>query len=129
KGVLSSLLHFIINIKYLLKGKVLIANVLPVFTGFWLALYFSGHTFSHLFWYFLLTMIPSTLVISVALIFNNWFDHDLDQNIERTISRPTVTGDFSLRSVLIAAIVSTIVGIGLMLSTTIEAFTYSFLGW
>lgn len=129
KGVLSSLLHFIINIKYLLKGKVLIANVLPVFTGFWLALYFSGHTFSHHFWDFLLTMIASTLVISGALMFNNWFEHDLDQKMERTKARPTVTGDFSLRSVLIAAIVSTIVGLGLMLSTTIEAFIYSFLGW
>ena len=123
------LITLFINIKYLLKGKVLIANVLPVFTAFWLALHFTHQSFSDHIGTFLMTMISSTLVISGALIFNNWYEHDLDTEMQRTKNRPTVTGDFSLRNVLIAAIVTTIIGLVMIFIISIEAGIYSFLGW
>lgn len=125
----SKLIKLLTDIKYLLKGKVLVANVLPVFTAYWLALYFKGENFTDHWLLFFLTMIGSTLVISGALMFNNWFEYDLDKKMDRTQRRPTVTGSFSLRGVLIAAIVTTIIGLGMMLLTTIEAAIYSFLGW
>lgn len=125
----SKLIKLLTDIKYLLKGKVLVANVLPVFTAYWLALYFKGENFTDHWLLFFLTMIGSTLVISGALMFNNWFEYDLDKKMDRTQRRPTVTGSFSLRGVLIAAIVTTIIGFGMMLLTTIEAAIYSFLGW
>ena len=59
-GNSSILLSLLIDIKYLLKGKVLVANVLPVFTSYWLALYFSGERFIDNWGLFLLTMIGST---------------------------------------------------------------------
>ena len=49
--------------------------------------------------------------------------------MDRTQQRPTVTGSFSLKGVLIAAIAATVIGLALMLMTTIEAAVYSFLGW
>ena len=125
----SKLIKLLTDIKYLLKGKVLVANVLPVFTAYWLALYFNGENFNDHWLLFILTMTGSTLVISGALMFNNWFEYDLDKKMDRTQRRPTVTGSFSLKGVLIAAIVTTTIGMAIMMSTTIEAAIYSFLGW
>ncbi len=125
----SKFINLLIDIKYLLKGKVLAANVLPVFTAYWLALYFNGENFTDHWVLFILTMAGSTLVISGALMFNNWFEYDLDKKMDRTQQRPTVTGSFSLKGVLIAAIAATVIGLALMLMTTIEAAVYSFLGW
>jgi len=125
----SGLSGFLLNIKNLLKGKVLIANVLPVFTAFWLAIYFTGASFTDHLGTFILTMIGSTLVISGALMLNNWYEADLDKKMERTQNRPTVTGAFSLRSVLWSGIITTVIGIGIMMLTTFEAAIYSFLGW
>ncbi|MEK4554559.1 heme o synthase [Jeotgalicoccus sp. FSL K6-3177] len=125
----SKFINLLIDIKYLLKGKVLAANVLPVFTAYWLALYFNGENFTDRWLLFILTMAGSTLVISGALMFNNWFEYDLDKKMDRTQQRPTVTGSFSLKGVLIAAIAATVIGLALMLMTTIEAAVYSFLGW
>jgi heme o synthase len=128
-GNSSILLSLLIDIKYLLKGKVLVANVLPVFTSYWLALYFSGERFIDNWGLFLLTMIGSTLVISGALILNNWYEVDLDKKMVRTQKRPTVTGNFPLKTVLWSGIITTIIGLAIMLFTTFEAAVYSFLGW
>ena len=125
----SKFINLLIDIKYLLKGKVLAANVLPVFTAYWLALYFNGENFTDHWVLFILTMAGSTLVISGALMFNNWFEYDLDKKMDRTQQRPTVTGSFPLKGVLIAAVATTVIGLALMLITTIEAAVYSFLGW
>lgn len=125
----SKIIKLLTDIKYLLKGKVLVANVLPVFTAYWLALYFNGENFTDHWLLFILTMAGSTLVISGALMFNNWFEYDLDKKMDRTQRRPTVTGSFSLKGVLIAAIVTTITGMTMMMLTTTEAAVYSFSGW
>lgn len=125
----SRLIRFLIDVKYLLKGKVLVANVLPVFTAYWLALYFNGERFTDHWVTFLITMIGSTLVISGALILNNWYEVDLDKKMDRTQNRPTVNGHFSLRTVLWSGILTTIIGLFMMSFTTLEATLYSFLGW
>lgn len=125
----SKLINFFTDIKYLLKGKVLVANVLPVFTAYWLALHFNNESFSDHWLLFVLTMIGSTLVISGALMFNNWFEHDLDKKMDRTRRRPTVTGSFTLKGVLTAAIITTAAGMLMMMFTTLEAALYSFSGW
>lgn len=70
----NRLIGLFIDIKNLLKGKVLIANVFPVFTAFWLAIYFEGEQFGDYIGLFSLTLIGSTLVISGALMLNNWFE-------------------------------------------------------
>lgn len=117
------------DLKALLKAGVLAANVLPVFSGFWLALHFTNKAFVDYWELFLLTMIGSTLVMGGALILNNWYDVDIDTIMERTKKRPTVTGSIPLNVVLIMGIVFTILGFILLLFTTIEAAIYGFVGW
>ncbi|MHA6260821.1 heme o synthase [Sporosarcina sp. CAU 1771] len=114
---------------YLFKGPVLISNVLPVLTGFWLALYFTGTSISENLVVFLLTIIGSTFVMAGALLLNNWYEVDLDKEMARTKNRPTVTGTISLQKVLAMGIILSVLGIILLLFTTIEATIYAFIGW
>jgi heme o synthase len=117
------------DLKALFKAIVLIANVLPVFTGFWLALYFTDTSFSDNWGLFLLTIVGSTMVMAGALILNNWYDVDIDTVMDRTKNRPTVTGNISLKVVLIMGIVFTVFGFILLFFTTLEAAIYAFVGW
>ncbi|MFZ3577799.1 heme o synthase [Virgibacillus sp. DJP39] len=117
------------DLKELFKAIVLILNILPVFTGFWLALYFSNESFSDHWIVFLLTIAGSTMVMAGALVINNWYDVDIDKVMARTQKRPTVTGSFSLKTVLILGIVLTVLGFVLLLFTTVETTIYAFVGW
>lgn len=120
---------FIADLKALFKAYVLVANVLPVFTGFWLALYFTGSSFVEYWDVFLLTILGSTCLMAGALIINNWYDVDIDTVMKRTQKRPTVTGTISLKTVLFLGVVLSIFGLILLLLTTPEAAFYAFLGW
>jgi heme o synthase len=126
KKIESSLM---VDLLLLLKAPVLIANVLPVFTGFWLAMYFSNGSLSEYWDLFLFTIIGSTLVMAGALVLNNWYDVDIDRVMARTKQRPTVTGNIPLKVVLILGISLTILGFSLLLFTTLEAVLYAFIGW
>nr|WP_280770312.1 heme o synthase [Salipaludibacillus daqingensis] len=117
------------DLKALLKLAVLIANVLPVFTGFWLALYFSNESISTQWPLLLLLLVGSTFVMAGALILNNWYDVDIDSIMDRTKNRPTVTGNIPLRIVLSMGIIFTIIGFIMLLFTTMEAAIYAFIGW
>ncbi|WP_090832008.1 MULTISPECIES: heme o synthase [unclassified Bacillus (in: firmicutes)] len=120
---------FLNDLRLLFKGPVLIANVLPVFTGFWLAVHFSGSSiigYLDLFW---LTMVGSTLVMAGALAINNWYDVDIDSIMNRTKNRPTVTGHFSLKTVLIIGLLLTIFGLTLLMFVSMESAIYAFIGW
>ena len=120
---------FIADLKLLFKGPVLLANALPVFVGFWLALHFTGGSLfanGKLFW---LTIIGSTILMGGALVLNNWYDVDIDTVMKRTQQRPTVTGNFSLKAVLGIGISLSVIGQIMLLFTTLEAAIYGFIGW
>lgn len=120
---------FIKDIKSLFKAPVLIANALPVFVGFWLALHFTGDSLlanSRLFW---LTIIGSTILMAGALVLNNWYDVDIDTVMKRTQKRPTVTGNISLNTVLGIGIGLSAAGLIMLMFTTMEAAIYGFVGW
>ncbi|MBD8004734.1 heme o synthase [Bacillus norwichensis] len=120
---------FVADMMALFKGIVLIANVLPVFIGFWLALVFTNISFSVNVNLFFLTIIGSTLVMAGALVLNNWYEVDLDTAMDRTQIRPTVTGRISLKAALILGIVLSIIGFVFLAFTTWEAVLYAFIGW
>lgn len=120
---------FLADIISLFKGLVLVLNVLPVLTGFWLALHFTNTAFSETWSVFLLTIIGSTLVMAGALVLNNWYDVDIDTIMDRTKERPTVTGHFSLKAVLMTGLALSAIGFVLLLFTTFEATVYAFIGW
>ncbi|ASK61151.1 protoheme IX farnesyltransferase [Virgibacillus phasianinus] len=117
------------DLKELFKAVVLLLNILPVFTGYWLALYFTNASFNDHWGIFLLTIIGSTMVMAGALLLNNWYDVDIDTVMARTKNRPTVTGSISLKTVLYMGIAFSVIGFILLLFTTIEAAIYAFIGW
>ncbi|MEH7255466.1 heme o synthase [Neobacillus niacini] len=119
----------ITDLKALFKAGVLIANVLPVLTGFWLALHFTEQSFRNNWGVFLLTIVGSTMVMAGALILNNWYDVDIDTIMERTKKRPTVTGNIPLKVVFTMGIIFTLIGFIFLLFTTVEAAIYGFIGW
>lgn len=119
----------IADLKSLFKAPVLLANALPVFVGFWLALHFTGESLlanSKLFW---LTIIGSTILMAGALVLNNWYDVDIDTVMKRTQNRPTVTGNISLSTVLSIGIALSAIGMIMLMFTTMEAAIYAFVGW
>lgn len=122
RGILSDL-------RYLVKGFVLVANVLPIISGFWLALYFTNESFFNHWEMFLILTIGSIFLMSGALILNNWYEVDLDVEMKRTQKRPTVTGNFSMNTVLALGIIFSIVGMIFLFFTTAETATYGFLAW
>jgi len=125
----NSISQFLQNLKYLIKGFVLVANVLPILSGFWLALYFTNTTFTDHWESFVYLAIGSTLFMSGALMLNNWYEVDLDREMERTQRRPTVTGAFSLQFVFYLGIGTSIIGFIFLLLTTIETAIYALLAW
>src|SRR5690625_859058 len=117
------------DLKSLTKSIVLIANVLPVFAGFWLAIHFTNASFMAHFDLLIITLIGSTLNIAGALILNNWYEVDLDREMLRTQQRPTVTGNLSMNTVLMLGIIFSALGLGIMFFVSFEAAVYTFLGW
>ncbi|MFD2210883.1 heme o synthase [Virgibacillus halophilus] len=125
----QSVSSIIADIKSLVKFVVLMLNVLPVLTGFLLALYFTDELLIDHLGTLVLVLIGSTFVMAGALIFNNWYEADLDKKMKRTEMRPTVTGNFSMKTVLTLGIIATVLGFAFLLATTMEATIYALVGW
>lgn len=119
----------ILEIKALIKIGIIHSNLITTFTGLWLAIYFTDASLKLHWEVLVLTLLGSALVIAGGCIVNNWFDVDIDPKMERTKNRPTVTGFFPLRGVLIIGLVTTAVGLLLLYLTTIEAALFAFFGW
>lgn len=129
KRTKNNVYNLFLDFKELFKAIVLISNVLPVFTGFWLAVYFTDSSISAHIGTLVLTLLGSTFIMAGALVLNNWYEVDLDTLMIRTKKRPTVTGNISLKAVLIMGISLTVLGTVLMLFTTLEATLYALIGW
>ncbi|MBU9710376.1 heme o synthase [Evansella tamaricis] len=127
--VKSAFIQFLSDIAYLIKAPVLLANILPVFTGYWLSLHFTNSSFGNHFLMFFFVITGSTLVMAGALVINNWYDHDIDKVMARTLKRPTVTGNIPLSSVYWLGISLSVLGFILLLFTTWSTVLYSFIGW
>lgn len=117
------------DLKLLVKGIVLILNILPIFTGYILALYFTNMSLQSLWVNFLCTMIGGTFIMAGALILNNWYEVDLDKKMVRTQERPTVTGSMDLKNILKLGLIFSLIGFVILSFTTLEAFLYGFIGW
>lgn len=117
------------EIKSLFKLGIVNSNLITVFTGYWLALYFTNTPFLPNVDLFLLTFGGSSLVIIGASVLNNWYDVDIDPLMKRTRERPTVTGKLSLNTVLLIGLVTTLLGLTMLLFTTITATIVAFVGW
>lgn len=117
------------EIKALIKIGIVNSNLIITIAGFLLAVHFANSSFINHWGTFLLTIIGSALVIAGGCIINNWYDVDIDPKMERTKNRPTVTGFFSLKTVLILGLITTAIGLAILMLTTVQAAIFAFIGW
>lgn len=99
----------------LTKPGVLYGNVLTAAAGFLLAAGFLREFDTLL---FLATVIGTTLVIASACVLNNVLDRDIDDRMERTKKRATVSGSIGVRNAVIFSIVLFVLGNAVLVAWT-----------
>ncbi|UOR12958.1 heme o synthase [Halobacillus amylolyticus] len=119
----------IADIKSLIKVGIINSNLITTFTGFWLAMYFTGASFTEHWLTFILTMFGTAFLIAGGCIINNWYDRDIDHLMSRTVTRPTVTGTIPLNVIKWMGISVTSLGFIILLFTTVEAALFGAFGW
>lgn len=110
------------------KTGIIKSNLVPMLAGLMLALYTYNLNFVSYIPQLLLAIFGTAAVIAAAGTLNNVYDRDIDQIMPRTKTRPSVTGELSVKSLLIAASALLIVGIILLYFTTPLAALLGFLG-
>ncbi len=97
----------------LTKPGVLYGNVLTGAAGFFLAA--NGR----IDWLLFLAAIGGmTLVIAAACVLNNFLDQDIDSIMERTKSRPSVSGSIEGRHMVVYGVVLGLLGLGILYAWT-----------
>ena len=106
----------------LIKVGIINSNLITTFTGIWLALHFTNQSFLQSIDNIIFALIGTALVIAGGCVLNNFIDRDIDHIMERTKTRPTVTGRFNLSFVLFLGIAFSIIGtILLVLASKVAA--------
>ncbi|MFC4404699.1 heme o synthase [Gracilibacillus xinjiangensis] len=117
------------DLKEIMKIGIINSNTMTAFAGFWLALYYTGASF-YLNWHILLVCVIGTaFVIAGGCVINNYYDRDIDQKMQRTKLRPTVTGAIDLQHVLIIGVAFTFVGILILSLASFQTAIIGFAGW
>ena len=99
----------------LTKPGVLYGNVLTAAAGFLLA---AGIVRSFDALTFIATIIGTTFVIAAACVLNNVLDRDIDDRMERTKKRATVSGSISVRNAVIFSVVLFVLGNAILIGWT-----------
>ena len=110
------------------KTGIIKSNLVPMLAGLMLALYTYNLNFVSHIPELVLATLGTAAVIGAAGIFNNIYDRDIDQIMARTKTRPSVTGELTVKTMLIGAIFLLVVGEVLLVFTTPLAALLGFLG-
>ncbi|WNB93994.1 heme o synthase [Bacillus sp. NEB1478] len=110
------------------KTGIIKSNLVPMFAGLTLALYTYDINPADKLFDILFALIGTILVIGSAGAFNNLYDRDIDAIMERTKSRPTVTGEMNTKTALLLAILMAVAGLTALVFTTPLAGVLGFLG-
>ena len=113
----------------LIKVGIINSNLMTAFTGFCLALYFSGQTLAGHWDVLTFTLGGTAFVIAGGCVLNNFYDRDIDPVMARTRKRPTVTGSIPASTVLGLGVAFTAIGFILLMLTTIQAAIIGAFGW
>lgn len=112
----------------LIKIGIVNSNVITAFTGIWLALHFTGNGFLNHLDIILFTLLGTSFIIAGSCVINNYIDRDIDPLMNRTKSRPTVTGKFSNGKVLFLGTAFIVIGTIFLLFTTLSATILGLIG-
>ncbi|WP_088809551.1 MULTISPECIES: heme o synthase [Listeria] len=112
----------------LVKIGIVNSNTITAFTGMWLAFQLNGISFMQNLDVMFFTIIGSALIVAASGAFNNVIDRDIDGKMERTKSRPTMTGKISGKKALVLASVLLIIGVAMLFMTTWQAGVLGILG-
>lgn len=110
------------------KIGIVNSNLITTFAGMWLAFYFTGEHFLENLHLVFFTLFGAALVIAGSCAINNYIDRDIDQYMERTKVRPTVTGTMEPRRVLWLGVALVAVGTMSLLMTTVTAAVVGLIG-
>ncbi len=111
-----------------IKIGIVNSNMITTFTGLWLAIHFTGRSFFGSLDDVFFTLVGSALIIAGSCSINNYIDRDIDHLMERTKSRPTVTGRMSLGRVLLLGFSLILLGTIALAQTTIMATVIGLIG-
>ncbi|MBU8877680.1 heme o synthase [Bacillus sp. FJAT-29790] len=112
----------------LIKIGIVNSNLITTFTGLWLALHFTGKGFLNNLDIVFYTLIGSSLIIAGSCALNNYIDRDIDPFMERTKSRPTVTGKVNPAKVAILGFLFIGAGTLFLMFTTATAAIIGLVG-
>ncbi|EPZ38936.1 protoheme IX farnesyltransferase [Anoxybacillus ayderensis] len=110
------------------KIGIVNSNLITTFTGLWLALHFTGKGFLSNLHTVFFALIGSALVIAGSCALNNFIDRDIDHLMERTKSRPTVSGSVEPKRVLWFGVLLVAIGTFSLLMTTVTAAIIGLIG-
>lgn len=110
------------------KTGIIKSNLIPMIAALMLALYTYELSFVEHIPSILYAFVGSAFIIGAAGTFNNLYDRDIDAIMKRTKSRPTVTGELSVRSIWIVGILLLLLGLAILALTTPLAAFLGFLG-
>lgn len=111
-----------------IKIGIIKSNLIAMFAGLTMALLVEDVSFFSRIGTIALAFIGSTLVIGAAGVFNNLYDRDIDGIMERTKSRPTVTGVVGVASGLTIGFGISIIGLAALYMASPLAALFGFLG-
>lgn len=94
----------------LIKIGIVNSNLFTTFTGLWLAFQFTDRNFLRELDLLFYTLIGAAMIIAGSAAMNNYIDRDIDPVMKSKKARPTVTGRFSPKAVLITSFSLLIVG-------------------
>ncbi|MBA2878828.1 protoheme IX farnesyltransferase [Anoxybacillus kamchatkensis] len=110
------------------KIGIVNSNLITTFTGLWLALHFTGKGFLSNLHIVFFALVGSALVIAGSCALNNFIDRDIDHLMERTKSRPTVSGSVEPKRVLWFGVLLVAIGTFSLLMTTVTAAIIGLIG-
>ncbi|XJZ28369.1 heme o synthase [Bacillota bacterium Lsc_1132] len=96
----------------LIKIGIVNSNMITTFTGLWLALHFTGQSFLNNLDIVFFTIVGSSFIIAGSCTINNYIDRDIDPLMDRTKSRPTVTG--RILPIKVLALGLSLIGLGIL---------------
>lgn len=98
------------ELKQIIKLGLVQGNLIPAFSGAWLAIIFSHHAFLGSIPQIVTMMLGSTLVMGGSCALNNYYDQDIDSIMPSKQNRPTVNDRISNHHLLFLSLGMIIVG-------------------